>query len=123
LSFSRLGVPQISGFHHDLLNAVEKSGMFEFANKIIEKGGFYTADLFHQGQFVKSISFFPAHWPREKVIEAIGEVYDNFIKSGEIAELLSNGKYRIVGALQNGIKIEMYITKKGKITSAYPLLA
>ena len=123
LRFSKKGLLQISGFHHDLKNAIEKSGLIEFANKIITKSGFYEVTLFHEGNVAKKVAtFFPAHWSREKVISKIHEAYNNFLKSGEKAIPKDGGKYVIRGLIEEGIKIEMYITANGVITTAYPIL-
>ena len=56
------------------------------------------------------------------VISKIHEAYDNFIKYGAKPELLPGEKYKCVGEILEGIKIEFYITKSGKILTAYPLL-
>ncbi len=68
-------------------------------------------------------TLFPQLWPREKVISKILEAYDHFIKTGaKNYELKPSGKYLVTGFTDEGIKIEMYITKKGQITTAYPVL-
>lgn len=122
LSFSKRGVPQIGGFHHDYRSIVEKSGIFEFTNKIVKKNGVYRAKVWHNGNFVKEITFFPADWPPERVIQAICEAYDDFIGKGAHFEMLPDGKYWIKGSTNAGIKIEMYITKKAKNVTAYPVI-
>lgn len=58
----------ISGFHDDFMQSIEKSGVIEFANKVMYKEGFYVTDLMVDGETI-SKSFFPADWPREKVIK------------------------------------------------------
>ena len=122
LSFSKRGILQIGGFHHGFMHVVKKSNMFEFVDEVIHASGFYKAKVFHKGYFVKEITFFPADWSREKVINSIHEAYDSFIKSGMAPFVESNGKYRIEGYTKNGIQVRMYITKKGLITTVYPLL-
>jgi hypothetical protein len=120
LYFSRRGVPQIGGFHHDFMGKIEKSGVFEFVNKVVDKTGFYKAELLYRGESVKEITFFPAHWSRKEVISKIYEAYDNFIKENAVAELKPDGKFRLQGLTNEGVTIEMYITQQGKITTAYP---
>jgi hypothetical protein len=122
LKFGRNGLSKISGFHHDFMNSIEKSGLLDFRNKIMCQNGFYKAKIFSEGRFIKEISFFPTHWSREKVVSAIYEAYDEFVKSGRIAELGSDGKYFFDGFTKDGVKIEMYMTQNCKITTAYPLL-
>jgi hypothetical protein len=121
LSFSKKGKPDFGGFHHDLMNLFENSGVFEFANKVIHQSGFYCADIIINGKRFKK-SFFPAEWTREKVISKIYEVYENFIKNGGIPELGPNGVYKIENYIQEGVEIRIYITQKGKVLTAYPIL-
>ena len=122
LSFSRRGVPQIGGFHHDYMHTIKKSKTFEFVNEVVDKTGFYTAELFCEGKYIDIKTFFPAQWSREQVINAIYEVYENFIKNGCIPKLEIDGKYSMQGLTKEGIEIIMYITKKGTIKTAYPIL-
>lgn len=121
LVFDAQGRAKFSGFHHDLMNAIEKSGAIEFANKVMHKNGFYSADLIIDGMKTPK-TFFPSEWPREKVVEKIYEAYHNFIKSGVIPKPRPNEKYLISGTIAEGIDIEMWVTKKGKVVTAYPLL-
>lgn len=122
LSFSRRGTLKIGGFHHDFMQTIEKSNLFEFTEKVIHKTGFYKAKLYFKGDPVKEITFFPSEWPRQKVIEKIHEAYGNFVKSGAALELQNDGKYLVRGIIEENITIEMYITAKGKIVTAFPKL-
>ena len=122
LSFDLKGLPKLRGFHHDFMNGIEKTGVIEFANKTIRQAGFYSADLIINRQIFPRKTFFPSHWSREKVISSIYEAYDNFISSGQLAVLSGDGKYKISSIIKEGIEIEMCITRKGKIVTAYPIL-
>jgi hypothetical protein len=121
LRWSELGsLLDLSGFHHDFMGAVEKSKVFKFLNKVIKENGCYSADIVVDGKtFPKT--FFPQHWSQKEVAEKIYEAYHNFIKSGVPLELGRGGKYFIKGCTNEGIEIEMYITQKGLITTAYPV--
>jgi hypothetical protein len=119
--FDSQGSANLSGFHHDLMSAIERTGVIEFANKVIYKNGFYSANLVVDGAKVPK-SFFPSEWSREKVIQKICEAYNDFIKSNVIPKPRPNGKYLISGYIEEGIKIEIWITKKGKVVTAYPIL-
>jgi hypothetical protein len=121
LSFSKKWKPDFGGFHHDFMSLFENSGVFEFANKVKHQFGFYCVDIIIEGK-VFTKSFFPAEWTREKVISKIYEAYENFIKNNDIPKSQPNGTYKIQSCIQEGIEIEMYITKKGKILTAYPIL-
>jgi hypothetical protein len=116
------GVTGIGGFHHDMMNAIEKSGIFEFTNKVVHASGFYSARLLHNGNFIKDITFFPSTWSRKQVMNAIFEAYDNFKASGAKGVLKSDGKWLIEGVTKEGITIEMYVTQNALITTAYPIL-
>jgi len=48
--------------------------------------------------------------------------YDHFIESGAIAKLSDDGKFIISGLITEGIEIEMILTQKGKLITAYPIL-
>lgn len=66
--------------------------------------------------------FFSAHWSREKVINAIYEAYNDFAQRGYKYTLQPDGKYLLKGVIKEGVEIEMYVTKNGKIVTAYPRL-
>ncbi len=119
LTFSRRGVPQIGGFHLDHMKNLQKSGLFKFNNIKTHKSGFYSADKIFNNNFVKNNSFFPPNWTHEEVAEAIFEAYDN---ADKLNAVIKKGKYILEGFTKQGIKIEMAITKNGKITTAYPRL-
>jgi hypothetical protein len=122
-TFGRKGLTKVCGFHHDIVNLVEKSGIIEFANKIVYENGLYKATLRHNGNIVKqTATFFPSHWSREQVMNKIYEAYVNFIRSGSKPNLAKDGKYIIKGTIEEGIEIEMYITKNGHVVTAYPIL-
>lgn len=113
---------KINGFHHDLMHYLEKSNLVEFSNKVLYENGFYKATLLYNGDAVKYVAtFFPAHWPREKVVKKILEAYKNFLKKNIIPPL-KKGKYKIQGTIEEGIEIEICITQNGRITTAYPIL-
>jgi hypothetical protein len=123
LGFSRRGVLFVEGFHHDTMNLLEKSGVIEFADKIVYENDFYQATLRYNSNVVKqTATFFPSHWSREQVMNKIYEAYGNFVKSGSKPILTRDGKYVIKGTIEEGIEIEMRITKNGHICTAYPIL-
>jgi hypothetical protein len=74
----------------------------------------------YNGEHVKDITYFPSEWSREKVVSKIYEAYNNVVKDRAQLQLNDKGKYHIIGITNEGVKIEMYITAKGKITTAYP---
>ena len=103
------------------MGAVEKSGLFQLVTTSVEKNGFYRADVIIEGSRIPGKTFFPKNWSREKVVNKIGEAYDNFIKSGASASE-KGGKYIVDGLTNEGITIRMFITKNGQIATAYPKL-
>jgi hypothetical protein len=103
------------------MEMIEKSGLIKFTNKVFGKEGIYKSEIwFNSLKYEKT--FFPSSWSREKVVTKIYEAYDNFIANGALTyELTRDGKYLIKTFTNEGIKIEMYMTKTGQITSAYPV--
>ncbi len=120
LYFSRRGVPQINGFHHDFMAAIEKADVFKFVDKVVYENGFYQARIFYGEEFVKHITFFPSDWSRRQVIEKIYEAYSNAVKSG-VSFKEQGGKYIVEALTGEGVKIRMYITKNGTLKTAYPV--
>jgi len=110
----------ISGFHHDFMGTVEKSGLMKFV-RTAEKNGCYMADIIVGEQSVPGKTFFPQHWSRETVVNKIYEAYEHFIKSGA-TPLEKKGKYIIDGTTKEGIEIRMFITKNGHLKTAYPII-
>ncbi len=119
LSMGRKGI-RFSGFHHDLHGLLEKSGIFKLKNKIMGKHGVYKADVWFNGIKSPGKTFFPQSWSREKVISKVMEAYDDFLLKGAINFREEGGKFVINGFTSEGIKVEMFLTKSGKITSAFP---
>jgi hypothetical protein len=121
LQVGKKGKINLSGFHHDFMGAIEKNRVFDFVNVIKGKSGFYSADVVINGRSTYK-TFFPQAWSREKVTSKIYEAFDNFIESGAPTELIRGDKYLVKGIIAEGITIEMYMTKSGKIVTAYPEL-
>lgn len=123
LSWNRKGTTKIGGFHQDFMNSLEKSGLAKFANKVMHETGFYKADLVVDGTVAAyGKSFFPADWSQEQIVSAIYEAYANFIQNGALYRWDKGGKYIAEGLCEAKVKIEMFITKNGLITTAYPIL-
>jgi hypothetical protein len=122
IDLTKRGKIELRGFHHDYKNAIENSKAIDFVDKVANEYGYYSAQLCENGNHIKDASFFPAEWSRKQVADKICEAYDSFIKNGAIIESEKSGKYLINGLTKEGIKIEMYITKAGEITTAYPKL-
>lgn len=121
LCLNKKGNFSINGFHHDYMNYCEKNNIVEFINKIMYENGFYKADIKIGSNIIHGKTFFPAEWPREKVMQCIKDTYIDFIQSGK-TPILENEKYMINIKRLNNINIEMYITKNFNITTAYPVL-
>lgn len=81
--------PILNGFHHDHLQTVEKSKVFEFHNKEEHDHGFYCANIAIDpsnpaSQFRKT--FFPAHWTRKQVLGCILSSMKNVTSKPEIRD-------------------------------------
>jgi len=122
LFFDSQGFPKLSGFHHDFMNAIEKENIIKITNKIMGKAGFYKADIIVGDKLFRNKTFFSAAWPREKIINKIHEAYQEFIMSGRPFIPQKNGTYKVIGVIKEGVEIEICITKKGRINTAYPLM-
>lgn len=57
-------------------------------------------------------TFYPIYMTPQDVVDAINQAYEN-------AEPIGNDLY--AGITDDGIEIDMYLTSKGKITTAYPV--
>jgi hypothetical protein len=123
LRWNKKGVlTNIKGLHHDLGNFIEKSGEIIFTSKEMFTDGFYKAHLCLKGQTHKIIkTFFPAHWSRKQVAEATIEAYNAGKNAGKVI-YQKNGTYLIEGMTKSGIKIQIYLSESGKITTTYPML-
>lgn len=122
IDLNRKGKLIVSGFHQDFKNAIEKSGVLKFTNKILNEHGCYIADLVTDGLRIPDKTFFPANWSQREVINKINEAYNSFIKSGIVPELNNKGKYMIRGFTAEGIEIEMCFTISGEMKTAYPIV-
>ncbi len=109
---------ELSGFHHDFMGFIQKAGIILFDCIKEEAHGIYSANWYYNG-IKKQSTFFPKAWDRAKVIEKIIEAY----KNQEFRELTSQGKWRVRGMTNEGIKIEIIINKLGEMTSAYPIIS
>ncbi len=108
---------ELSGFHHDFMGLIEKTGLITF--RYVKKGihGVYGANWYYNGK-EKYSTFFPKSWDRVKVMEKIMEAY----KNSKLPELTSQGNWQIKGITSEGIKIDIIIDKLGKVISAYPII-
>ncbi len=106
---------QAKGFHYE--------GMPEPIGRIVpgtefgtDSFGVYKAQVEINGIKKKSnegySTFFPKHWSPQEIVDAINEAYDS-------KKYIVGNTYS--GTTNNGITIEMYLDKKGKIISAYPI--
>ncbi len=55
-------------------------------------------------------------------MHTIYAAYDHFIESDTIAKVSQDGTFKIRGLITEGIEIEMILTQKGKLITAYPIL-
>jgi hypothetical protein len=99
---------------------VEKSGILKIVPKIKNRFGCYRAALYYSGKQIAVKNFFPANWPRQKVVTKIREAYNNYMCSHIKSALRSDGSFIIQGTTQEGLIIEMFINKQGTMVTAYP---
>lgn len=121
------GQLDLAGFHHDYQGKAQKSGLFDF-EIVTERNehGVYEARWSYGNAEKKPSTFFPDHWPQEKVIEKIYEALHNITKKNKV-----NGvRWELQGETNEGIAIRIILdiapsrTGKsiGEIVTAHPLL-
>jgi hypothetical protein len=112
----------IKGFHLDMMHKIQQLDIIKFTNMKTGTGGTYSANLIYENSKPIYKTFFPAHWTRKEAISAIYEACHNFVKSGVQPIWGKDGKCRINSITNHGIKMEMYLTQTGRITTAYPII-
>jgi|GEM_PF-6609751 hypothetical protein len=132
------GLVRIDGFHHDCNNLLENLDRFRFINKEMFVNGYYKAIVEVVGKYGTKFvekTFFPAHWPPEKVMQEIHHVMRNMQlinKDGKIvpidgiAKYIANLKTSLITfegcATDNTIIRIIFNIPKQAFTSAYPLV-
>jgi hypothetical protein len=109
---------KVDGFHHDYLNHLENTGQVQLVNKIMYEGGFYKADVFYKGAFSQEKTFFPADWPREKVLRTLID----FIKKNSDKAIQEGSRWKIEASLFDNIKLRVIIENTMKFITGFLLL-
>ncbi|MBP6869756.1 hypothetical protein KBC04_02655 [Candidatus Babeliales bacterium] len=107
----------LNGFHHDELEALEKSGLCKFINRVEGKDCFMADVDFGNGIICKGKTFFSPSWSRKETAQIIFEASQNIID--DLTEVGDPNKELLCQA-PNGLFIEMIINLKNMIKSAYP---
>ena len=94
----------------------------KFISKDFGKYECYIAQLLIDDLCVPNRTFFPAEWPREKVMNKILEAYNNFKNHGSTPILNRKEQYIVRGFTEEGIEIEMLFTRDGEMKTAYPII-
>jgi hypothetical protein len=106
--------------HHDFLGKVEREGTILFKDKNVDIAtGAYKAEVSFDGVHYITKTFFPSEWTREKVLKEIVYSINHAIKEPEIAD---NFLIKFMGKSTNGLRIETYINKNGKVITSFPKL-
>ena len=114
----------LNGFHHDEFEALEKSGLFTFRNKVYGKAEFgaeefFKADVdFGNGIICEDKTFFPSSYSREKIAECILQASQNRVE--DISDSLLKKQKKYVCKSINNISIEILVNKDNVIISGYP---
>ncbi len=97
------------GYHHESMMG---GRIIPGTETTPDKNGVYEANVIINGK-KKNVpsSFFPQHWDRVAVLNAIREAYKN-------KKIIKGNKY--FGKTSSGMTIEMYIDRNGIILTAYP---
>jgi len=112
-----------SGFHHDYLGTIKKSGLIEYENVIQHPNGFWQADwkYVHGNGAHKFSGFFPDHWTPLQVMEKIIES----TKRIQEISLKNNGYLEVTNLTQDNLKIVIVFQinpqlSQAKIITIYP---
>ena len=113
----------LNGFHHDESGLLEKSGLFSASNKIYGDAAFGAEECFAAfldfGNGIISSNlktFFPASWPKEKVIKVVFEAAQNRIKD---LTIIGSPHQTYLCKADNNMLLEIVISKKNVIISGY----
>jgi hypothetical protein len=82
------------------------------------EGGFYKADVFYKGAFSQEKTFFPADWPREKVLRTLID----FIKKNSDKAIQEGSRWKIEASLFDNIKLRVIIENTMKFITGFLLL-
>jgi hypothetical protein len=123
LESTKRTIPQIGAFHHDSMNGLENSGIAKLSEKIMYQAGFYRAKLlFNEITIKHTVAFFPASWSRNQIMDAIFEVYEEFVQRVGHLNFHNSCLRRLRGVSKNNVELEIIIARNGTIITAYPIL-
>lgn len=104
------------GYHYEMVNGTNGSiipGTQSSANSLgVYRGQVQVNGIIKSGNGGFS-TFFPRSMSPQEVVNAINEAYANKV-------FVEGTQNKYVGIARNGMHIEMYIDKYGKIISAFP---
>ncbi len=103
-----------SGYHYDMIEDSD-GAIVEGTRSEKDQYGVYTADVTVSGYRKNHYSsFYPDEWSPQQVVDAIRAARQDAIDNDRRDGDLWIGYYE-------GIEIDMYMNKKGKLTTAYPV--
>lgn len=120
LNTSLAGNLIIEGFHHDSGKRIENQKIIGVSILEKNKNGMYKAKLLYNNKELGDKSFFPAEWPRGRVVRCVREAYDDYLKQNTTPIKIHNEQFKIQGNTSEGFPIMMHVNQKGSIISAYP---
>ncbi len=108
-----------NGLHSDPGNKLKRASNLVIEKTRMGKCGAYEARVGLGGVFkAQNSTFFPHTWNEEKVVQKIFEAADNLITIGES----KSGQLNLIGVTNEGLKINLEVSGKGFIKSAWPIL-
>ncbi len=110
----------LNGFHHDELEALEKSGLCKFINRVEGKDCFMADVDFGDGIICKGKTFFSPSWSREKTAQVIFEASQDRLKMLDEEGSGTSIKRLYECKSLDGLIINILINFQNVIISAYP---
>ncbi len=111
--------------HHDENQALEKSGLFTYKNKIYGSKQFGAEECYSavtnwkNGIESKNLkTFFPTNWSQEKVIQVVCQAAQNKIK--DLTDPKAKHYKKYLCQTDDKLFIDIIFNKKNTIISAYP---
>ena len=107
----RLKKFDLSGWHHGMLEQLEKAGLFKVVHCVSKKGCRYIECLWDYSATPIEKTLFPDHWSKKDVIEKIKEAFNAIESIEEDVGRINEFNKTVVGVTREGIKIKILLRK------------